>query len=171
VTKPEPVSLSGRSTYDLSGARTDAQLYLPRYFFHRASEGSDTEEESENEDHKSEQVKEEPIDEEVPLFIPPDSPCPNLDHGGPIDLDSLPHSDWIKLEPIDAGLPPEPSDNDALQAEDGYETDKDDSIDDDNVWVDLFDAQKKLDNTQSTLKSEVRPISCSDLIIPLMTIF
>jgi hypothetical protein len=81
VTKPEPVSLSGKSTYNLSGARVGGQLCLTRYFFHNPTEESDTEEESGDEGNGSEHIKmEEPVDDEVPLFIPPDSPRPNLDH-------------------------------------------------------------------------------------------
>lgn len=101
----------------------------------------------------------EPVDDEVPLFIPPDSPRPNLDHVHPIDLDALPHSDWIRVEPTEASLPPDPSRHDALSADDDYETDKDDAVEEDGQWIDLFEAQRQVDGTQSTLKSEeVRPL-------------
>lgn len=72
----------------------------------------------------------------------------------PIDLDALPHSDWIKVEPTEASLPPEASNNDALPADDDYETDKDDLMEEDGGWIDLFEAQRAVDITQSTLKSE-----------------
>lgn len=98
------------------------------------------------------------MDDEVLLFIPPDSPRPNLDHVEHIDLDSLPHSDWIKLEPTEVGPPLEPSGSDELPADDGYETGKDDPMEEDGGWVDLFEAQGKPGISQSTLKSEeVRP--------------
>jgi hypothetical protein len=72
----------------------------------------------------------------------------------PTDLDSLPHADWIKLEPTEANLPPEANEHDALPPDDGYETDKDDPVED-GGWIDLFE---KPGSSQSTLKSdEVHP--------------
>jgi len=140
--------------YNLSGIRIDGQLCRTRYFFHKPTEESDTEEESADEGNGSDHIKEDPVDDEVPLFIPPDSPPPNLDRVDPIDLNSLPHSDWIKLEPTEASLPPGPGDQEALPADDGYETDKGDSVEEDGGWVDLFEAQSKTISSQSTLKSE-----------------
>lgn len=161
ATKPEPAFLCGRSTYNLLGACLNYQPCQIRYFFHSPTEESDTEQESADEGDGCEQIrediKEEPLDDEVPLFIPPDSSDPKLDREEPTDLGSLPHSDWIKLEPTEASLPPGPNDHDALPADDGYETDKDDPVED-GGWVDLFGAQGKPSSSQSTLKSdEVHP--------------
>ena len=157
ATKQEPAFLYGRSTYNLSGARINCQPCHTRYFFHSPTDESDTEQESADEGNGSEHIKEEPVDDEVPLFIPPDSSDPNPDRVEPTDLDSLPHSDWIKLEPTEANIPPEPNDHEALPADDGYETDKDDPVED-GGWVDLFEAQGIPGSSQSTLKSdEVHP--------------
>jgi hypothetical protein len=154
VTKPGPVSLSGESTYNPLSIHIDGQLCFTRYFFHNPAEEPDTEE-SANEDNASDHVKEEPTEDEVPLFIPPDSPRPNLDHERPINLDSLPHSDWIKLEPTDASMPQQPSDTNALPPDDDYETDHDEPVEEeDKGWFDLFEAQRKPGNSQSTLKSD-----------------
>ena len=154
MTEPEPASLFEKGTYSSPGARIGGRHYLIRYFFHNPTKESDTEEESADEGNGSEHVKEEPVDDAVPLFIPPESPRPHVGHVEHIDLDALPHSDWIKLEPTEASLPPEPSDDAALPAEDDYETDKDDPVEEDGGWVDLFEAQIKSGSSQSTLKSE-----------------
>ena len=138
----------------LLGFHTDRQLCFARYFFHNPTAESDTEEESADEGDANEHVKEEPVDEDVPLFIPPDSPPLNLDHGKPVDLDSLPHSDWIKLEPEEASLPSEPRDNDTVPADGEYETDREEPADEDEGWTDLFEAWREPDDSQSTLKSE-----------------
>lgn len=160
ATKPEPAFLCGKSAYNLSGACIDCEHAHTRYFFHNPTEESDTEQESGDEGNGSEEIKEikeEPVDDEVPLFIPPDSSDPKLDRVEPTDFDSLPHSDWIKLEPTESSLPLEPNDHEALPADDGYETDKDDPGED-GGWVDLFEAQEKPGSSQSTLKSdEVHP--------------
>ena len=159
MTKPEPAFLCGKSAYNLSGSCIDGQPCHTRYFFHNPTEESDTEQESASEGNGSEPIKEElneePVGGEVPLFIPPDSP--KLGHVELTDLDSLPHSDWIKLEPTETSLPPEPNDHEAPPADDGYETDKDDLVEDAG-WIDLFEAQGQPGSSQSTLKSdEVRP--------------
>ena len=139
--------------YSLSAACIDGQLCRTRYFFHTPTEESDTDEESADEEHIKEEIIEGPVDDEVALFIPPDSPRPHLDRMEPTDLDSLPHSDWIKLEPTEASIPPGPNDHDALPPDDGYETDKDDPVED-SGWIDVFEAQIKPGNSQSTLKSD-----------------
>ena len=157
MTQPKPAFLFGKSTFNVSGDCIGGQLCCTRYFFHNPTGESDTEEESGDEGNGSEHIKEEPVDDEVPLFIPSDSPRPNLDRMEQTDIDSLPHSDWIKLEPTEASLPPEPNDHGALPPDDGYETDKEDPVED-GGWIDIFEAQAKPGSSQSTLKSdEVQP--------------